>query len=430
MKLTLISPKWETGLWSINIFRMAPLNLPLLASLTPEDFEVKIIDENVEKIGYEETDAVGISVMTPLANRAYRIADNYRRRGVKVILGGIHPSILPGEAAKHADTVIIGEADGIWPDVMGDLRKNNLRKFYRVKAHPDISNLPFPRMDLLKEGGYFFPNPVQTGRGCPFGCDFCSVSKFNGRVMRHRSLESVVEEIKGIRHTKLLKKFILFADDNIAGDFSYAEELFKKLIPLNIKWISQCSLSIAKNERLLKLAADSGCKALFIGFESLSQDALNEVNKSYNVREYRKLIKRIHDHGIMIEGAFVFGFDNDKKGVFKRTVDFCYGNDLELAQFTILTPFPGTELFNRLKNENRILTYNWDLYDCSNVVFKPRNMIPDELRDGVRNSYEDFYSRKSILKRSLMRSFKLRQYSFFMILGNLDFRRVQFDTVF
>lgn len=424
MKLTLIFPKWETGLWSMKFFRMAPLSLPLLASLTPEDFELKIIDENIEKISYEETDAVGISVMTPLANRAYKIADNYRRKDVKVILGGIHPSILPNEAVKHADSVIIGEVEGIWSNVMDDLRKNNLKKIYKVESRPDILNLPFLRRNLLKKEKYFFSNLVQTSRGCPFGCDFCSVSKFNGRKVRHRSIESVIEEIKEIRNTKLLKKIILFADDNIVGDFSYAEELFKKLTSLNIEWGSQCSLKIAKNENLLKLAAESGCKALFIGFESLNQTALNEVHKSYNTREYKELIKKIHDYGIMIEGAFIFGFDSDKKDVFNKTVDFCYENDLEFAQFTILTPFPDTELFNRLQEEKRILTYNWNLYDAAHVVFKPRNMSPEELRNGLMTSYENFYSTKSILKRTFSRAFKLKHYLFFMIMRNLEFKQI------
>lgn len=416
-------PKWQVGLWDIRVFKIPPLGLALLASLTPEEFDVELIDENMEKLDFIETDVVGISVMTSVANRAYKIADKYRAMGAKVILGGIHPSMLPKETIKHADSIVIGEADDIWPDVMNDFKQGKLKRIYKAKKFPNLSKSPFPRKDLFKRNKYFhFFNSIQTSRGCPFGCDFCSVSKFNGRIVRHRPVEDIIEEIKSTRG--LLKKYVFFADDNIAGDFSYAKRLFKALTPLNIRWVSQCSLPIAKDEKLLKLAAESGCKALFIGFESLSQKALKEVHKSYKVEEYEGLIKKIHDYGILVEGSFIFGFDNDDKTVFKKTVDFCYKNDIEVAQFSFLTPYPGTELFNRFQKEKRILTYNWGLYDGIHVVFKPKNMTPQELLQNGIKAYQESYSTKSIFKRIVLRTFKIKPiYAFWSILANLDFKR-------
>jgi len=424
MKLTLIMPKWQTGLWNIRIWRIPPLGLALLAALTPEEFDIELIDENVEKINFHETDVVGISVMTPIANRAYEIADKYRAMGAKVILGGIHASMLPEEAIKHADSVVIGEADDIWPNVMDDFKQGKLKRFYRAKKFPDLSKLPFSRKDLLKRNKYFyFLDSIQTSRGCPFGCDFCSVSEFNGRIVRHRPVEHIIEEIKNSK--SLLKRYVFFADDNIAGDFSYAKKLFEELIPLNIKWVGASSLPIAKNEKLLKLAAESGCKGLFIGFESLSQNALKEVHKAYKVEEYERLIKKIHDHGIIIQGAFIFGFDNDDKTVFKKTVDFCYRNDIEIAQFTTLTPLPGTKLFNRLQKEKRIFTYNWDFYDTLHAVFKPKNLTPQELQNGVIRAYQELYSTKSIFKRIVLRAFKIKSLHAVLVtaLSNSDVRR-------
>jgi radical SAM superfamily enzyme YgiQ (UPF0313 family) len=405
---------------------MPPLGLMRLASVTPPEYEVEIIDENVEKIKYDNTDLVGISAMTSLANRAYEIADRYRSRGVKVILGGIHPSILPEEAITHADAVVIGEADLIWKEVLRDFGNNELKKFYQTDSPPDLSSLPVIKANSMIKNKYFFPNSVQTSRGCPFGCDFCSVSQYNGVKIRHRPIEHILSEIDNFK-TGLMKKMFFFTDDNIAGNPVYSEELFKAIKPLKLKWGSQASITIAKNEKILKLAAESGCTALLIGFESLKQESLDEVHKAYKAREYKEMVKRIHDHGIVLEGAFIFGFDNDDKDVFEKTLDFCHETGIDVAQFTALTPFPGTRLFERMKEANRLITYNWDYYDAFNVVFRPKNMTVEELQDGIRWAYYSFYSTKSIAKRFFSLLFLSRSYLPFLIfylLTNFDFKKL------
>lgn len=402
MKLTLISPRWQQSLWGLKMAKMPPQGLLCLAAATPDDVELRLIDENVEPLDLEPADVVGITAMTSSANRAYQIADKYRALGCRVILGGIHPSVLPKEAIQHADSVVIGEADDIWPVVLEDCAADGLRPFYKADTPVRLANLCRPRTDLLKQGPYAFPHIVQTSRGCPYRCDFCSVSFFNGTQPRCKTVAQVVEEVNdqlgepggapaGVQpHGRL----VLFTDDNISGNARYAADLFGALKSLRINWASHAAINIAKDERLLKLAADSGCKALFIGFESLSQAALREINKPpiYRSEEYSTLIKRIHDYGIVVETLFIFGFDADDKDVFKRTTDFCHENGVQAAQFSILTPFPGTTLYARLRAAGRIFTYDWELYDGIHVVFQPKQMSVDELRQGVAQAYQDFYS--------------------------------------
>jgi len=413
---------------------MPSLGLVCIASATPDDVEVEIIDENIEELHFEETDIVGISTMTPTAHRAYEIADKYRGLGSKVILGGIHPSILPQEAIEHADGVVIGEADEIWPQVIQDFARNKLQRFYIAEQRPDLSKLPSFRRDLIRRNKYFVKNPAQTSRGCPVNCDFCSVSRFNGTRVRHRPIKDVVHEIEGMEGgmTQYVPfadhniTDVLFVDDNIAADPKYSRELFKALKPLNIRWASQTSILLAKDSELLQLAVESGCRIVFIGFESLRQDALKEVHKDYLYRteEYREVIKVLHDHRIAIEAAFIFGLDSDDKDVFKRTVDFCYETNIQVAQFTILTPFPGTASYKRLEKEGRIISRDWRMYDAFHTVFRPLQMLPEELQEGVEKAYKEFYSLKSSAKRIACMMPKLGpQYAPLLGLINYDFYR-------
>jgi radical SAM superfamily enzyme YgiQ (UPF0313 family) len=398
MKVTFILPRAERSLWNICIFRWPPLGIYRLATSTPDRWEIEVINEYLQKVNYSSTDLVAISVTTAGANRAYEIADIYRARGTKVVLGGVHVSMLPNEAGEHADAVVIGEADLLWPQVLEDFENNKLKTFYSIKEKPDLAKIPLLKRGLIK-GKYFSTNVVQTSRGCPFGCEFCSVSRFNGRKVRTRPIKDILAEIQNFKD--LFKKLLIFVDDNIVANPIYAEELFKALKPLKLSWVSQASITIAKNDQLLKLAAESGCKALFVGFESLSQEALKEIKKAYLVSEYRELIKKIHDHGIVLEGAFIFGFDHDNQDVFKRTVDFCYQTNLDLAQFAALTPFPGTKLYERLEKSDRIVNYNWADYDLTHVVFKPLQMSAEELQAGIEWCWQQFYSWKSIAKRTV-----------------------------
>jgi len=372
-----------------------------VAALFPPDAEIKLVNDSLDEIDFDEKlDMVGISTITSTAPRAYEIADEFRKRGITVIMGGIHPSVLPEEASIHADAVVIGEAEGVMDKLINDFKNKNLKKFYKSSERPDLTNLPLPRKDLLF-GNKFYREMdlVQTTRGCPFGCDFCSVSDFFGHTYRTRPIPDVIKEIKLLRN----RTVIFFVDDNIAGRPDYAKELFKALIPLKVRWFSQASVIFAKDRELLKLAARSGCKALFVGFESISRESLKQVGKNMNrVDEYRECIKRFHDSGIAVVGAFIFGFDSDDVSVFEQTVEFIERNKIELASFSILTPLPGTHLYREMEQQGRIFERNWEKYTCGEVVFKPKLMSVDALQNGYYWARKQISSYGSIFKRTFL----------------------------
>lgn len=373
-----------------------PLNLAIIAALTPPDIEVEIIDENLEDINYDtDADLIGITVMTAAANRAYKIADRFRSLGKKVVLGGMHVTALPDEAQKHADAVCVGEAENYWQELIEDYKQKQLKPRYGPGERLTSFWTPFARRDLFKSDRYIIKNTLQTTRGCPFICDFCTVSQFFGRTYRFRPIADIVEEVK-----QFSNQLVAFVDDNIVGHFKRAKELFKALIPLNIKWVSQASINIAKDDELLELAAASGCIGLFIGFESLVDENLKAMRKNVNkISFFEKAIKKIHSYGIAIEGAFIFGLDEDNESVFKRTVKFAKRMRLEAAQFGILTPFPGTGLFKKLAEEKRIFDFNWSHYDIARVVFQPKKMSAQTLQDGFNWAWREFYSIPSIIRR-------------------------------
>ena len=397
-------------------FRFPPLNLITLAGLTPEEFEVSLTDENVGPIDFnKEIDLVAISAMTPLAPRAYEIADRFREKGIKVVLGGMHPSALPDEAIGHADSVAIGEAEGIWLNLLSDLRAGNLQKFYRSAAKPPLTKLPIPRRDLLRKKAYFNVNTIQVTRGCPFDCDFCSVTNFFGKIHRFRPVEEILKEIETLKGN-----IVFFLDANIVGNPGYAKELFRRLIPYKIKWMSQASINLAQDRELLQLCAKSGCMMMFIGFESLSQINLQEMRKPFNkVGRFKESIEMIHDHGIAIEGSFMFGFDNDDSSIFKKTVDFVNEVNLDAVQFSVVTPLPGTGLYQKLEREGRIIERDWSRYDFLTVVFKPRLMSEEELQNGLYFAYHQIYSYRSIFKRI----FRSRKSPLFSAVMNWGFRQ-------
>lgn len=403
MRLLLISPEVQSSTFrftpkEVRAFWFPRLSLPALAALTPPDVEVRIVDECVEGVDFDEpADLVGISLMTYMAPRGYEIAAAFRSRGTKVVLGGHHPSALPDEAIQHADAVVIGEAEETWPQVIADFKTGRLKKFYRSQARPSLVGLPRPRLDLLKREAYMTANCVQAGRGCPFNCDFCSVTNFFGNTFRLRPVEEVVAEVKALPGNHLF-----FVDDNIAGNKAYARRLFQALIPLGKKWASQSSLNLAEDPELLALAARSGCSGLFVGIETLSQAALEGVGKSFNrVQRYEECISRFHDHGILLDAGIIFGLDEDDESVFERTVEFLRRNRVGLALFNILTPLPGTALYQRLLREGRIFDRNWAHYDGRHVVFEPRHMTPEVLQEGFYWACHQFCSYRSILQRVL-----------------------------
>ena len=375
-----------------------PLALPMVAALTPEDVKVIIVDEKVEPIDFEENvDLVGISVMTPFAPRAYEIADIYRKRGIKTVLGGIHPTALPEEAIEHADAVVIGEAENVWGNLIEDFKKNRLKRFYHSDQLISMKGLPLPRINLLNKDAYSTINCVQTTRGCPHNCEFCSVTAFFGRRYRQRPIKEVITEIK-----RLKANYVFFVDDNIIGDIGYAKELFQALKLLNIEWNNQCTLTIAKDDELLKLAQESGCDMMYIGFESLSQENLESIGKSFNrVEEYEEAVKRIQDHGIEIMASFIFGLDHDDETVFEKTINFIKKNKIKKPVFSILTPYPGTKLYQRLEQENRIIDRDWSKYDFGHVVIKPKLMSPETLQRGYNRAsrLSKFIPGKEVLLR-------------------------------
>lgn len=415
MKLTLITPQQGTGnekniydyryvskfIFS-NAYSGYLLAIPTLAALTPPDIEISVIDENIEPIDFDtHTDLVGISVRTMFAKRAYQIASKFRERGVKVVLGGIHTSMVPEEASLYADAVVIGEAENVWHELLNDFKNNNLKRVYKSDTHPDLAHFPMPNRSLLKNDRYLL-HIVQTTKGCPFFCEFCSVHAFDGTKIRHRSMEQVIKDIKETQIDRIRerKKAIFFADDNIVADRKYAKTFFKELLPLKIGWSCQASLNVAKDDEILKLMAESGCGGILIGFESIAEDNLRQMNKKINLtQDFSKAIQNIHSHGIAVQGSFIVGHDNDTQETFQRLADFINKSNVIFALISILTPFPGTGLFKRMEEEGRLIHKDWEKYDSKTVVFKPKNMTPLELKKGFIHVYREVYSFKSIYKK-------------------------------
>jgi radical SAM superfamily enzyme YgiQ (UPF0313 family) len=394
MKIRLIVPVIRKQNFK-RYFQLAPLNLMVIASLTPKDCEVEILDENIDVIDFDSpVDLVGVSGNTSEINRAYQICDEFRKRGVSVILGGIHASSLPDEAAQHADSVVIGEAEGLWQKVIEDFRKGTLVKFYRHGSFPDISNLPQPDRTVLKNKRYLTKNVFQISRGCPYHCIFCSVAALFGNSFRVRSEDKVIQEIE-----RMDGDFIVFVDDNIFGNPSYAIRLLQKMIPLKKKWVSQCTLQLADNGKMLELAAKSGCIGMLIGLESINKLSLITSGKPYKFDRYKEMIQRILDKGIGIDGSFVFGFDNEDTSIFEKTLEFIIKIKLPAATFSILTPYPGTRLMKKLDKEGRIIHKNWDYYRGTHAVFRPTGMTADQLEQGRRWIAQEFYSYLNISKR-------------------------------
>lgn len=402
-KLLLVLPRGERGYFG-KVSRSGKagfvrLGLPTVAAITPSDWDVEILDARVAPVDFSKrVDLVGITAFTSEIPHAYEIADGFRRRGVKVVMGGVHVSALPREALEHADSVVIGEAELVWEELLSDLEAGRLRPTYRSSRLPEMGGWPAPRRDLLDRGIYTSGfNTLQATRGCPFDCEYCAVTAFFGRKFRTRPVDEVLAEIRGFD-----TKEFFFLDDNIAGHPAYAKELFRALIPMKRTWGSQTAITIARDEELLELYAKSGGRYAFIGFESLSEANLKRMKKSWNSPEgYRESIRKIHDAGINIIGSFVFGLDDDDRSVFRNTFDFIMENNIDAAQFHILTPFPGTRLYRTFEKEGRITDRDWAKYHTGEVVYRPLRMSAEELQQGYYWIYRKTYTLKNILKRSL-----------------------------
>ncbi len=418
MKVRLIAPAQRQVEGKKGLF--PPLSLAMLAALTPDTWEVEVIDENVQVHDADTSaDLVGLTAITAVAPRAYQLAGQYREMGVPVVMGGMHASALPTEALQYVDAVVVGEAEPVWEDVLRDAERGKLRQLYQAADRPCLAGLPSPRRDIFDKNRYVTTNLVQTSRGCPNNCEFCAVTQFFGRTYRTRPVDEIVQEIADMSNPGL----VLFVDDNIVGDRSYARRLFQELRSLKVRWFGQSSLAIAQDEDILDLAADSGCVGLFIGFESLISKNLQQMKKGLvnQVGKFHQAAERIYQRGIGIEGAFIFGMDEDDPSVFQRTLEFAQQARLALAQFGILTPFPGTPLYETMAAEGRIVETDWSKYTISNVVTQPRQLSRRALEEGFMWTYREFYSYHSILKRLLPRLGN----NFWLFLGlNMAFKRV------
>jgi len=421
MKLLLILPKNNRSYWGgvskSGKAGFVRLNLPTIAALTPKDWDVEILDARVKPVDYDaRVDLVGITGFTAEMPSAYSIADNFRKKSVKVVMGGVHVSAVPDEALKHADAVVIGEAELVWEKLLADFQRSELKQKYKADHLCDMKNMAIPRRELLDRSMYSGFYTLQATRGCPFNCDYCAVTAFFGHEFRVRPVDEVIEEIKGFE-----KKEFFFMDDNIVGRPKYAKELFRKLIPLKVTWGSQASITMAKDPELLELYAKSGGKYAFIGFESLSQKNLEKMHKGWNsAKDYKEAIRKIHGAGINIVGSFVFGLDEDDTSVFKTTFDFLMETNMAAAQFHILTPLPGTVTYGILEKEGRIIDRDWAKYHTGEVVFQPKGMTAEQLQNGYYWIFRNIYSIKNILKRNFRRNLKGLIYR---VAANLSYRK-------
>ena len=380
------------------------LAVPTLISLTPPGNIMRVFDENIEDIDYGwKPDLVGISVRTMHATRAYEISEAFRKGGARTVLGGIHPSMCPEEAGRHCDAVVIGEAEEVWGKIVGDAQLGALEKTYKAGELFDLAAGRPPDRSLLKTATYI-NDFVQTTKGCPFHCEFCSVHAFDGQKIRHKPVEKVIEEIRSLNRAsgqyKNKGKAIFIADDNIIADIPYSRKLFEALKPLNIKWGCQASINLSRHEDLMKLMKEAGCGSVFIGLESVSEKNLSAMSKNVNLRHnYREALQKIQSHGLLVLGSFIVGYDFDTQDSFDELIDFIEEAHILEPIINILTPFPGTKLYKRFEEEGRIIHKDWSRYDTKNVVFRPMNMSPEELLAGFEKVNRSIYSFDSIYRK-------------------------------
>ncbi len=395
MKILLISPVRNPAIKKPKGIMMPQLALHLLAGLTPSEHEVVTIEEEIEDINLdEECDLVGLSCMTSNAPRAYYLAQEFKKRGKTVVIGGIHPTLLPDEALGYADSVVIGEAEGVWEQLLKDFKNNRLQKRYH-KPYPSLERyIPMKHRTGLKKR-LFDVVPVMTTRGCPYNCDFCCVHDIFGRKIRHVPIENVVRDMVDSGG-----KTFIFLDDNIFGNPEYAKELFRAIRPLKLLWGGQASISFVRDTELIRLAAESGCIGLFFGLESVSKSQLKKMRKSIKeIESVEEAIKKVKDFGLHFHASMIFGFDDDTKDIFPETLDFLNRNNIGTASLNMLTPYPGTGLYKQFKKEGRIITDDWRYYDHNTAVYIPKNMTPLELHIGRLWAVKEFTKISESIKR-------------------------------
>lgn len=407
----LIYDMFERNKDTQKLWYAPPLSLLIIASNTPKDIEITIFDEYIEDIDFDKSfDLVGITAMTQQAMRAYEIAAIYRQKNIPVVMGGIHTTVLPDEALQYVDTVFLGESERLWPQFLTDFEQGAEKKIYSDDRPFDLSESRVPRYELLnyskfkEDKNYFKLLPVQATRGCPHDCSFCVVSKFYGKKIRKKPVEKVVEDIRYMQSLGF-DSLMLFTDDNLFVDRKYVKELLTALIPLKIKYVAQSDVKLADDPELLKLAYQSGCVMVLIGFESIETGSLEQINKNNwkrnQVQNYRSVIKVIQENGIVVFGAFVIGFNNDNKTTFESVKNFMLQNSIP-GQFTLLTPLPGSRIYDELKKEDRLFSDTfWDKCGFFNMNIKHENLSKEEAENGIVWLHENVFSEENILKRNL-----------------------------
>ena len=402
MKILLVQPKSTGYVGQVSKSGkagFARVTLTTIAALTPPQHEVVIHDARLGDPDYDgDWDLVGFTGMTCEIPHVYQMADEFRKRGKTVVIGGYHATALPEEAAKHADIVVLGEAEGLWPQILLELENGGAKQTnYQNADMIEMRHMAIPRRELLNRNMYTVFSTLQATRGCPFDCNYCAVTKFFGRSYRWRPVEEVVAEI-----ANQPDKRWMFLDDNLIGNVKYAKDLFRGLIPLGITWGAQASFNLTKDAELMDLYAAGGGRFVFIGFESVSAEALKSAGKGINrPEEYVAGIRQLHRRGITIMGSFMFGFDGDDLGVFKRTVDFVNATKIDVVLYHILTPFPGTRLYEEMDRQGRIHDRDWSHYDACQSVIHPQGMTSEELQNGWYWAVRETYKLPNILRRIL-----------------------------
>jgi len=426
MKIALLSPAGAmhryNGMFHKNL-HYAPITLALLAALVPPELnaEVVIYDETAEAIPLDlQADIIGITCITGTAGRCYRFADYYRSQGITVILGGVHPSLMPEEAMEHADSVIVGLGEDSFPAALKDFVSGNLKPVYYQEACTHIRNRPLPRKDLLNKKKYITLNTVEAIRGCNLRCSFCAYPRAFGTTLYKRAIEDIISEIKTLKG-----KIVIFPDVNLISDKMFARELFEAMIPLKKWWFGLTTTAIGADEELIRLFQKSGCKGLLLGFESINQETQRSIHKGINqVNQYREIMDLLHSHGIMVMGCFAFGSDEDGPDVFERTVRMCVDARIDLPRFSVITPFPDTEFYNELERQGRITERDWAMYDVEHVVYQPKQMTAKELEEGITRAWKEAYSWKSIVRRIDWRHFfKIHVLYFIFLAANFGYRK-------
>jgi radical SAM superfamily enzyme YgiQ (UPF0313 family) len=405
MRLTLVHPAVgrQPGVNYMRTWQMEPLPIALLAALTPSDVEISFHDDRMEPIPFDRpADLVAIPVETYTAKRAYQIASEYRRRGVPVVMGGFHATLMTDEVKEYAEAVVVGEAEDIWPQVIEDARCGRLKPIYRSNSQPDLGQVRYDRT-LFRGRRYLRLGLIETGRGCRFPCEFCAVQTFFQRTARHRPIDAIVSEIAALKAEKSL---FFFVDDNFAADLGFAGELAEALAPLGVRWVTQMSINAAHDEGFLAKLAASGCAGVLIGFESLDEKVLRNMRKTFNTMRsgFAGALANLRRHGIRVYGTFVFGYDGERADSFDEAAEFAIDHRFYLAAFNHLTPFPGTPLFERLKREGRLIYDRWWLderYGYNGIPFQPLAGAPDDIRTGCLRARRKFYSWASMARRAI-----------------------------